>query len=362
LNFEPKTNQFRFFLIPFLLLAIINLILGLLAGLGRMGWDFPLYEATIHHGALMVGGFLGSLIALEKAVPAKKKIFLLVPALSGGSIIAFLNGQFYGGVILLILASIGLTIVYAYYLLRHYDITMLLLTAGSLAWLIGNLMLLTKRFYPMAFPWWMAFILFTIASERLELSKFLPVTNRHKNLLVSLLASFVLGITLPFHGWGKYISGVALVLISIWLMRYDIIRINIRKSELTRFTGIALLGGYIALLLCGIFLIAFPDVPYAYDAIVHTFFLGFVFSMIFAHGPIIFPGVLGISGKPYHPVIYIPLFLLWSSLMIRIFSDAQILLSHWRLVSGWITATSILFYLVSIVTLLIGSNRHAKVR
>jgi hypothetical protein len=57
-----------------------------------------------------------------------------------------------------------------------------------------------------------------------------------------------------------------------------------------------------------------------YIPAIHTFFLGFVFSMIFAHGPIILPGVLGISIKPYHPLLYVWLFFLHASWTIRLVS------------------------------------------
>ncbi len=86
--------------------------------------------------------------------------------------------------LVLILASIGLCSIYITYLLKQYDLTLLLMLMGSLCWLIGNVLLLTKNFYPFAVPWWMAFLLFTIVPERLELSKFLPVTNGNKNLLL----------------------------------------------------------------------------------------------------------------------------------------------------------------------------------
>src|SRR3970040_2091918 len=181
----------------------------------------------------------------------------------------------------------------------------------------------------------MGFLLFTIVSERLELSKFLPVTRAAKIFLLGSLGLFLIGLIVPFHGPGTYFSGTALVLISLWLLRYDIVRVNIRKEGLTRFTGYALIFCYNAMLLDGIFLMTFPEVPYAYDAIVHTFFLGFVFSMIFAHGPTILPGVLGLSGKPYHPFLYVPLFTMAFSVLMRITADAGILPEPFRMVSGW---------------------------
>lgn len=343
--------------IAFVMLAIVSLLAGLWTGLTRLGWDMTHLNATAHHGAIMVGGFLGTLISLEKAIPLQKKTFLVVPVISASSIAFFLTGHFSLSLQVLIMASIGLCTIYAVYLNRQFDLPLLLMFLGAFFWMVGNILLLTKNFYPMSFPWWMAFLLFTIVAERLELSKFLPVTRTTKNILLIFLGIFLLGALLPFHGYGTYFSGVSLILISVWLMRFDVIRITIKKKELTRFTGVALLSGYVALFLDGFFLIVFPDTPFAYDAVLHTFFIGFVFCMIFAHGPIIFPGVLGSSVKPYHPFLYLPLILLVISIVMRVSGDAEILPPAYRLLSGWITAASILLYLASMVTLIVrGKN------
>jgi len=55
----------------------------------------------------------------------------------------------------------------------------------------------------------------------------------------------------------------------------------------------------------------------AHDAMLHAVFLGFVISMIFAHAPVIVPAVLGRS-LPFRPVLYIPLALLHTSLVVRL--------------------------------------------
>ena len=206
----------------------------------------------------------------------------------------------------------------------------------------------------------MAFVLFTIVSERLELSKFLPVSKNQKLALVVFAALFVVGILMPFHSVGNYVSGLALILVGTWLMKYDVIRINLRKTGLTKFSGVALLAGYIALVFTGVFLIALPNVALAYDATVHTFFLGFVITMIFAHGPIILPGVLGLSVKPFHRALYAPLFLLLFSLLVRISADLNIISINFQLLSGFLSVTSILLYFFTLIFVTIRLLRHAK--
>jgi hypothetical protein len=159
---------------------------------------------------------------------------------------------------------------------------------------------------------------------------------------------------------GTYVTGLSLVFISIWLMRHDVIRLTVKKSGLTRFTGIALSCGYVSLLLVGVFLFLLKEAPFGYDIVVHTFFLGFIFSMIFAHGPIILPGVLGLTVKPYHPLFYIPLIILYASLFIRVAADAMLLPFFLRSVSGWISFAGILFYFALLLTSTVRTLRNEK--
>ncbi|MBI5082664.1 MAG: hypothetical protein HZB17_15380, partial [Chloroflexi bacterium] len=48
--------------------------------------------------------------------------------------------------------------------------------------------------------------------------------------------------------------------------------------------------------------------------------LGFVFSMIFGHAPIIVPAIIGIQ-IPYQSKFYVPLVLLHASLIMRVVGD-----------------------------------------
>ena len=57
-----------------------------------------------------------------------------------------------------------------------------------------------------------------------------------------------------------------------------------------------------------------------YDAMLHAFFLGFVFAMIFAHAPIIFPAVLG-ARMTYRPLFYAHVLLLQATLLVRLVGD-----------------------------------------
>ena len=80
---SPGLNYQR---LPLLALSILALLAALWAGLVRLGWSLPvgppgvLYVA---HGPLMVCGFLGTLISLERAVALGEGWSYAAPTLSG---------------------------------------------------------------------------------------------------------------------------------------------------------------------------------------------------------------------------------------------------------------------------------------
>src|SRR5690606_33998511 len=64
-----------------------TLLLGVGAGLQRMGWSLPMLNPTliIQHGALMISGFFGTLIGLERAVALSRLWVYGAPALSAAA-------------------------------------------------------------------------------------------------------------------------------------------------------------------------------------------------------------------------------------------------------------------------------------
>ena len=69
----------------------------------------------------------------------------------------------------------------------------------------------------------------------------------------------------------------------------------------------------------------------AHDAELHAIFLGFVFSMIFGHAPIIFPAVLNLQIH-FQPIYYLPLVILHASLALRILGDILL----WQTPRMWV--------------------------
>jgi hypothetical protein len=164
---------------PLLLLPLIvlSLLAAIWAGWLRIGWAFPATAAAAQHGALMVGSFLASLIFLERAVTFSNQLMLLLPAVNAASGLFFLLGQPVAAQWCLATGSLGFVGLCSYFIYKYRELYYYVFLGGALALFIGNLILLRKTSYPHAVPWWMAFLLFTIVAERLELNRFLALTK-----------------------------------------------------------------------------------------------------------------------------------------------------------------------------------------
>jgi hypothetical protein len=205
------------------------------------------------------------------------------------------------------------------------------LVAGAVCWLMGNFGLLAG--YP-AVPWWIAFFALTIGGERLELSRYLKRAPWVRNAFMALAAALLFApLEPPLLGW-------ALVLLALWLAAFDLARVTVRQAKLPRYVAVCLLAGYFWLAVGG----ALIALSVAYDAALHAIFVGFVFSMVFGHAPVILPAVLRVS-FPYHPFLYVPLALLHASLVVRVAVSVQI--------GGWGNALAIALFILTAATLVV---------
>ena len=313
--------------LPLLALGIIALLAGIWAGLLRIGWAWPTPQPSLAaaHGPLMVSAFLGTVISIERAIALNRRAATLAPLLAGlGGLVLLLGLSWTWGGRLLLLGSAGLVVLFALIVRRHaatYTVTM---AAGAVAWLVGNGLWLGGRPIYAVAPWWVAFLVLTIAGERLELSRVLRPTPRIIGLFVVAAGVFLAGVLLSVWAYdaGVRLAGLGLALLAAWLLRYDLARRNVRLSGLTRFIAVCLFGGYVWLAVGGLLWLVYGGVMAGpiYDAVLHAIFLGFVFAMIFGHAPLIFPSVLA-RPMAYLPAFYGPLIVLHASLILRIAGD-----------------------------------------
>ncbi len=300
-------------ILPFVMLS---LIVGIIGGWLRLGWaQFNIPEAAFYHGIIMTGSFLGALISMERAVVMKNKGWFLVPVLAILALPLILMDLPQIAMICLVLSSAGLTFLMYIQSMKVKEASHYVITLGAFSWTVGNALLLKSDFIPMVVPWWIAFLLFTIVGERLELSRFLPVKKIFIILLYVLIAGVFASFFMPFHFGGSRITGILIALIAAWLLRFDMARISIKKTGEYRYIALGLIIGFLWLLLHGIIMIFMENHAFYYDLWVHSFFLGFAFSMIWAHAPIIFPAVVKVKRLIYHPMLYIPWALFQLSLL-----------------------------------------------
>ncbi len=339
---------------PWLLAAIAMLFAGTFAGLTRIGWRIPVISPQLiaQHGPLMITGFLGTLITLERGVALRKR-----PALLGavffafGGILTVLEAPGDGGKYLTVLGSLVLVVIFMYILQQHSAAYTRVMAAGAVFLLIGSAIWLTGRPVLIAVPWWMAFLILTIAGERLELGRLValrPSSRRTFNIWITIYGSSVL-LSYFFMDVGLRIMGLGMAALALWHLRFDVARKTVRKPGLTRFIAVCMLSGYVWLLLGGILYMAFGRElgGLRYDAQLHAVFLGFVFSMIFGHAPIIFPAILG-KEIQFNRFFYAHYGLLQFSLLVRIAGDLllQPVLRQW---GGMLNGIALLFFLVNTV-------------
>lgn len=311
------------FRLPLLFLGMLALVTGVLGGLTRLGWPAPppVAAAAGWHGALMISAFFGTVISLERAVALGHPWTYLAPAMAGAGGVTLLAGApaglaqvlLAGAAAVLLIASIGV-------LRRQPAAFTAVLALGALSWLLGNIFWVLED-STTAIPGWLAFLVLTIAGERLELTRFLPTRPAAKGVFLSIAAALILGMvgSLWHESAGLMLFSTSLLALAAWLARYDIARRNIREAGLTRFIAICLLSGYGWLAVGAILGMAgglAPGHPWR-DPALHALTLGFVFSMVLGHAPIIFPAVARIR-IPFHPVMFLPLVVLHLSLGARI--------------------------------------------
>ena len=167
--------------------------------------------------------------------------------------------------------------------------------------------------------WWLAFLVLTIAGERLELNRVLRPTVAVRARLAVTIALIVAGVTVSARRPepGAPVMGAGLLALTGWLVRHDVARRTVRQRGVTRYMAIGLLAGYVWLGLGGLLTVmsGVTTPGLVYDAMLHAVFLGFVMSMVFAHAPVIFPAVLG-RPLSYRPAFYLHVGVLHASLIL----------------------------------------------
>lgn len=315
-----------------LLAGGLSLLLGLDAAVLRLQVPAPVGSDRLAdvHGALMVLGFLGTLIALERAVALRSTWAYVAPALLGAGGLAVASpAPLALGQLLFVDGAAVLVVTYAALWQRQRDDAVLVQGLAAAMALIGAALWLRVDIVILV-PWLVGFLVLTIAAERVELARLTLAATAGRTLVtfgLAVLAAEVLGLLHP--DGGTRVLAVVLLLLTGWLARFDVARRTIRSRGLPRFSAAALLLGYawlaVAALLwllsgAGLSADAGAAGPNPRDGALHAVFLGFTMSMVMAHAPVILPSVLR-RPLPYRRVLWAPLVVLHGALVVRVGAD-----------------------------------------
>jgi hypothetical protein len=337
--------------VPMVVAGMLSMACGAWLGLVRLGWNLPLpwQDQLIAHGPLMVCGFLGTLISLERAVALGSRWGYAAPILvATGAVMLDLGPLGAFGPLLFTAGSLAVVAIFVAVWRRQASFFVATMAVGALAWVCGNAQWLAGApIYRVVF-WWLTFLVLTIAGERLELNRVLRPTRVSRVAFVVATVTLLSGV-LAATWWpdsGVRVFGVGLLALTGWLGRYDVARRTVRQRGLTRFMAVSLLGGYVWLGIGGVVAVvtgvAMPGV--IYDAMLHAVFVGFVMSMVFAHAPLIFPAILGLP-LAYRPSFYLHAGLLHVSLIVRVTGDLVEELGRWRSWGGLLNAAALLLFM-----------------
>ncbi len=352
---ETHSHSGRFLLLA---PALLSLIAAMWAGLLRLDLNIPYLQPalSLSHGPLMVCGFLGTLISLERSVALDRWWAYAAPSFTALGTLGLIAGRPPGvfNPLLIVLGSLALAGNFAVIVRRQAALFTATMASGAIAWLAGNVLWLSGVPISSMVHWWVGFLVLTITGERLELSRLLSHSRGATRLFLLSAGIFLAGLIWASldHFKGLEIAGLGLLLLSLWLARYDVARRTVHQRGLPRFIAISLLSGYCWLAVGGVYWVqarrlhGSPDwESFHYDAMLHSIFLGFVFSMIFAHAPIIFPAITG-RALAYRKGFYAHVILLHAVLLSRIGSDiaGHFALNRW---SGVLTVIVLFVFLLN---------------
>ena len=131
-------------------------------------------------------------------------------------------------------------------------------------------------------------------------------------IVLALLAGAALS---PRSAAGGVVFGIALTALALWFGQFDIARRTLFAQGLPRYMAVCLLTGYAWLAVAGLAWVGMVQGGEGRDLALHALGLGFIFSMVMGHAPVILPAVAGVK-LLFGPWFYVPLLALHASLRV----------------------------------------------
>jgi len=383
----------------FMATSLAFMFLALFVGIFRLmslNFSAPAVLAEMYglHSIIMVFGFLAAIITTERVagvrmIPGAQKLraaVVMVPsitmgvvALAAGYIWQFQVLRYLGG-IMLVIGCIAFMATLTF--LRRstegklpFDFMILSVVSLTLAAAFSALTLPVDNLgfimLLISFP-----ILF-ILGERVELTRIIstPRSNgRFRLAFVSAAASvlvFAVGAGERFTLLGNlaFLTGSILLLavfLSVLITENQNLRSLLKSAKplqhyVSRHVHVAYVWGVIGMILAVTYSLSGFGLD-LYDPFIHSLTIGFIGTMMLAHGPVILPGVLKREFSE-EKLSMLPLSVLTVSLILRAGGELLMLVFYSasvRLIiglSGWLVLGAVLLFLRSIVNGMIGSTK-----
>lgn len=339
-----------------LLLAFggLSLLAGLDAALLLAGLPAPVTAERLAavHGQLMLFGFLGTLIALERAIAVRATWAYAAPLGFGvGGLLLVSPAPLVVGQALQAAGAAMLLAVYTAVGRRAASVAVTVQSLGAVLALAAGLLWLTGMSTAALFGCLTGFLILTIAGERLELARIAMPSSSAESALLLMAATMVVAAiaAVLWPRGGTELLGASVLAIVAWLARFDVAVRLVRATGLTRYIAVNLLAGLCWLAVAGAtWLLLGPqlDGP-GFDLVVHCIGLGFAFSMVLAHAPVILPAVIR-RPLPYSAVLYGVTALLQVSVVVRVLGDVRALGGLWQAGAAANVVAMLLFLAVTV--------------
>ncbi|CUS99586.1 hypothetical protein [Candidatus Chrysopegis kryptomonas] len=332
-----------------MLIGILSFVLAVVLGVWRIaltrGFELPsIPDIFPPHGNLMVGAFLGTLIIFERMFALPVKWLLWVPYIWGLSAIAIHTDLIYFKVLsLLALLGWGIHRFIAYRTFKHFGIPLI----EFLSYVVLSVALFNQNGLAGSVESALAGLSFAIAVigvERIELT--LSSEKKSAKIVYALLIVYllVLVLNLSFYNLPIQIFGFMLIFVALGMIYNDPVvisafrRSRLPQTPLHKFSRETLFVGYFWLFLGGLFLIFWDFMPMQKDVVYHSIGLGFIFTMILSHAPVVLGSTL--SKMPKKSPSRFLFYAFQSMTLIRILADIFVsnFVELWMW-SGWITGT-----------------------
>lgn len=310
-------------------LAGLSLVAGLATGLVRVGWPLPLprTEWATLHGPVMAVGFLSVLVALERAVALARGWAFAAPAGFAAAALAALagvDGRWCGALATAAALVNLLVLVRLVQRVRRPPGHLLALAAGALALVPAHLSWAVGHPPHASAPWWIAFVVVTIGAERWERARLTGLPRGAPATLAAAFALLLAGAAVPHFAIEQGLRPLApgLLAVAAWMLLHDSSWAALRAEGERRHVALCTLAGHLWLLAAGLLAASHGEAVVGphWDAVLHALFVGVLFSMIFAHAPIVLGPLLGLR-LSWTPLFHLAHALLHAGLLLRIGGD-----------------------------------------